>query len=97
MLCYYLFLMYQLIGLPYFFTGEIFGGIFVGSDRNDTEILMQLLGQCCLCLSNEHSGNQGSCEGGRDSVPQLLSRIKGPWAVIYWQVNPSGKFLFFFS
>lgn len=31
----------------------------------------------------------GGCKG---SVPNVLSRIKGPWAIIYWQVTLSGKF-----
>lgn len=33
----------------------------------------------------------GGCKG---SVPNALSRIKGPWAIIYWQVTLSGKFQF---
>ncbi|KAM2764894.1 hypothetical protein COP1_021023 [Malus domestica] len=58
------------------FNGEIFGGIDIGRDENDGEVLLQLLVQCC-------SG----------SVPDVLSRIKGPWAIIYWQ--ESSKTLWF--
>lgn len=57
--------------------GEIFGGIDIGRDENDGEVLLQLLGECCSI-----------------SVPAVLSKIKGPWAIIYWQVTPSGKFGF---
>lgn len=65
------------IEFGFFLKGEIFGGIDIGRDENDGEVLLQLLGECC-------SG----------SVPDVLSRIKGPWAIIYWQVIPSGKFGF---
>ncbi|CAI9096453.1 OLC1v1032607C1 [Oldenlandia corymbosa var. corymbosa] len=75
------------------YNGEIFGGICVGNDCNDSEILMKMLGRCCSCLSHDHSIKHGSCEEGEISVPQLLSRIKGPWAFIYWQ--NSSKTLWF--
>ncbi|XP_028754081.1 asparagine synthetase domain-containing protein 1-like [Neltuma alba] len=51
------------------YNGEIFGGIHIASDYNDAEFLMQALAKC----------------GSRDSIPDLLSMIKGPWAIIYWQ------------
>ncbi|XVF43242.1 hypothetical protein PTKIN_Ptkin02bG0024600 [Pterospermum kingtungense] len=67
------------------YNGEIFGGIEVGSDNNDTEVLMQSLGKCCSCRSQEHT-TTCSFEGqGKGSVPDVLSVIKGPWAIIYWQ------------
>lgn len=64
----------------------------MSSDSNDTEILMQHLGQCCSRISSPHNENHTSGER-RSSVPELLSRIKGPWALIYWQVTFCGKFL----
>ena len=54
------------------------------------EFLLQTVGECCSC---------GSCatdrcvECGKSSIAGVLSAIKGPWAIIYWQVTPSGKFL----
>lgn len=74
------------------FEGEIFGGIYINSDSNDTEILLQALGKCCS--SNSHLCTiTDSCDGKRQSsIPGVLSAIKGPWAVIYWQVT--GKLLF---
>ncbi|KAL3654307.1 hypothetical protein CASFOL_003988 [Castilleja foliolosa] len=69
------------------YNGEIYGGINIGSDRNDTEILMQSLRQCCSFISSTCS------EENRKTVPELLSRIRGPWALVYWQ--DSSKTLWF--
>ncbi|XP_021299708.1 asparagine synthetase domain-containing protein 1 [Herrania umbratica] len=73
--------------------GEIFGGIEVGGDNNDTEVLMQSLGKCCSCLSQEHTTTCTFKGQGKGSVPDVLSVIKGPWAIIYWQ--ESSKTLWF--
>ncbi|CAN1838789.1 Asparagine synthetase domain-containing protein 1 [Linum perenne] len=56
------------------FNGEIFGGVRVGKDDNDSEVLMQTLEKCC-----------SSSGEGKSSVLEVLSLIKGPWAIIYWQ------------
>ncbi|KAK1293009.1 hypothetical protein QJS10_CPB17g00740 [Acorus calamus] len=64
-------------------SDEIFGGIDVSSDKNDGEILMHELGGCCSCSTTSCS-NIGE---GEKSVPDILSMIKGPWALIYWQAN----------
>ncbi|KAL6570960.1 hypothetical protein OROGR_000510 [Orobanche gracilis] len=67
------------------YNGEIYGGIRIGSDSNDTKILMQSLGQCCSCISHGES-KSSTCSGeNKKSIPELLSRISGPWALIYWQ------------
>ena len=76
-----------------YFQGEIFGGIHVGNDSNDAEILMQYLGKCCACGSQGHTTACNNSGLGKSSIPELLSIIKGPWAMIYWQVTLSGKFL----
>ncbi|XP_030449428.1 uncharacterized protein LOC115671883 isoform X2 [Syzygium oleosum] len=67
------------------YNGEIFGGISVGCDENDAEILSQYLARCCFGCS--HGDNCSSrCSGNEEaSVPDVLSRIKGPWTIIYWQ------------
>ncbi|XP_043718521.1 asparagine synthetase domain-containing protein 1 isoform X2 [Telopea speciosissima] len=67
------------------YNGEIFGGIEVGSDSNDSEVLMDALGSCCSC--DFHTSERKCCSTGKalSSVPELLSTIKGPWALIYWQ------------
>ncbi|KAK9676036.1 hypothetical protein RND81_11G049600 [Saponaria officinalis] len=62
------------------YNGEIFDGIHMSSDNNDTEVLLQHLVNCCLCQSHD---NVSSCHG--EPIPSLLSSIKGPWSVIYWQ------------
>lgn len=69
------------------YNGEVFGGIELSSDSNDAEVIMQSLGKCCNCLSHNHEGACSSSGNGKYSVPELLSTIKGPWALIYWQVT----------
>ncbi|CAL5399297.1 unnamed protein product [Camellia sinensis] len=69
------------------YNGEIFGGIYLSNDSNDGEILMESLGNCCSCSSH---GQMEACHGsekGQNSVPNLLSTINGPWALIYWQAS----------
>ncbi|KAI3976704.1 hypothetical protein MKX01_008562 [Papaver californicum] len=57
------------------YNGEIFGGLHVDNDCNDAEILFRALGNStCCCVEKEEI-----------SVPQLLSTIRGPWGLIYWQ------------
>lgn len=72
-----------------FLLGEIFGGVLVESNSNDGEVLLQYLGGCCShscesdpCLDSFGCRRKEQCT----TVPNALSRIKGPWAVIYWQV-----------
>ncbi|KAJ8774710.1 hypothetical protein K2173_017156 [Erythroxylum novogranatense] len=67
------------------YNGEIFGGVHVDRDGNDGEVLLHMLGKCCSCSSSEHETACSSNEQGRDSIPHVLSSIKGPWALIYWQ------------
>lgn len=75
-------------GAFFHFEGEIFGGIHVSFDSNDAKVLLQSLENCCCC---QFHGNSSSCCG--KPIPELLSSIKGPWAVIYWQVSSwTGKF-----
>ncbi|KDP41316.1 hypothetical protein JCGZ_15723 [Jatropha curcas] len=75
------------------YNGEIFGGIYVESDSNDGEILMRTLGKCCSCSSDEHTSACSSGGKEESSVLDVLSTIKGPWAIIYWQ--DSSKTLWF--
>ncbi|KVH97715.1 Asparagine synthase, partial [Cynara cardunculus var. scolymus] len=70
-----------------YLIGEVFGGIELSSDSNDAEVLMQYLGKCCNCLSHNREGACSSSGNGKYSVPELLSTIKGPWALIYWQAS----------
>lgn len=68
--------------LDFYFAGEICGGIEMSGDNNDTEVLMDSLGDCCQCSSHD-----GDTICSRKNIPELLSLIKGPWALIYWQVS----------
>ncbi|XP_020523832.1 asparagine synthetase domain-containing protein 1 isoform X1 [Amborella trichopoda] len=76
------------------YNGEVFGGIHVDRDENDGEVLMHALRSCCSCKCH---GDRKVClcseKMGHIRVPQLLSTIKGPWALIYWQ--ESSKTLWF--
>lgn len=59
--------------------GEVFGGIHVDRDKNDGETLLDALEKC--------GDYKDRCvEEGKFSVPDILSSVKGPWALIYWQV-----------
>ena len=73
--------------------GEIFGGIRIGSDENDAEILMRELENCCYCCPQLGKRACHCDESGKSSVVEVLSRLRGPWAIVYWQVTLSGKFL----
>ncbi|KAL8249843.1 hypothetical protein R6Q59_006711 [Mikania micrantha] len=64
------------------YNGEVFGGIKLSNDNNDAEVLIESLSKCCNCLSHDHDG---TCFPGKYSVPEFLSKIKGPWTLIYWQ------------
>ncbi|GER31860.1 asparagine synthetase domain-containing protein [Striga asiatica] len=67
------------------YNGEIYGGIHIGSDSSDTQALMKSLGQCCSCTYHGER-KPSTCSGEYNkTVPELLSSIKGPWALIYWQ------------
>ncbi|KAI8786989.1 asparagine synthetase domain-containing protein 1-like isoform X1 [Biomphalaria glabrata] len=52
-------------------NGEIFDGIQVEEDENDTQVLFNALTKCT----------------GDDTVLKLLESIHGPWAFIYWQAD----------
>ncbi|PKA53962.1 hypothetical protein AXF42_Ash011442 [Apostasia shenzhenica] len=67
------------------YNGEIFGGVQFTEDSNDSEVLLHALERCCTPGCRELHFN-GSCSAEhRKSVPEILSAIKGPWALIYWQ------------
>eukprot|EP00879_Flechtneria_rotunda_P011431 GHRR01011941.1.p1 GENE.GHRR01011941.1~~GHRR01011941.1.p1 ORF type:complete len:860 (+),score=375.52 GHRR01011941.1:91-2670(+) len=53
------------------FNGEIFGGLEIAPNSNDGKCLLMAMGEA-------QSANE---------VPQLLSKLRGPWSLIYWQAN----------
>ncbi|XP_048318236.1 uncharacterized protein LOC107429043 isoform X3 [Ziziphus jujuba] len=67
------------------YNGEIYGGLHIGSDENDTEVLLQTLEKCCSCNSHLNNRICHCDERGKLSVVDVLSTLKGPWAIIYWQ------------
>ncbi|XP_067843812.1 asparagine synthetase domain-containing protein 1 [Heptranchias perlo] len=50
-------------------NGEVFGGIEIGPEDNDTQIILQHLSSC----KNE------------EAILSVISSIQGPWAFIYYQ------------
>ncbi|XP_073005455.1 uncharacterized protein [Typha latifolia] len=67
------------------YNGEVFGGVHVECDKNDAESLLYALERCCSCDFSRLDKACSCNENGRKSVPEVLSLIKGPWALIYWQ------------
>ncbi|KAL5553618.1 hypothetical protein UlMin_041019 [Ulmus minor] len=67
------------------YNGEIFGGIQIGTDENDIETLMGAMENCCSCNSHLQKGKCSCDESVKVSVVDVLSAIRGPWAIIYWQ------------
>ncbi|KAJ3145396.1 Asparagine synthetase domain-containing protein 1 [Geranomyces michiganensis] len=65
----------DLIGNQLCFNGEIFGGLQVPRDLNDTDVLASAL------------------EASERGVLEVLSSLRGPWAVVYWQ--PTERKLWF--
>lgn len=66
------------------YNGEIYGGLRVAVDSSDTETLLHALEYCCSC--GRELGKACSCiQNGGKTVPDILSTIRGPWALIYWQ------------
>ncbi|XP_061091095.1 asparagine synthetase domain-containing protein 1 [Conger conger] len=56
-------------GNVFLWNGEVFGGLPVGQEENDTHVLAQHLSHSQL----------------PDEVLSVLSRVRGPWAFIYYQ------------
>lgn len=71
------------------YNGEIYGGIHIDIDGNDTQSLLSSLESCCCCDPHIVVRDEAypCCESVGKSVPQILSTIKGPWALIYWQTD----------
>ncbi|EEE53475.1 hypothetical protein OsJ_36613 [Oryza sativa Japonica Group] len=69
------------------YNGEIYGGVHVADDQNDTQSLLSSLESCCSCECHALVRDEAClcCGSVGKSVPQILSTIKGPWALIYWQ------------
>eukprot|EP00898_Chlorokybus_atmophyticus_P002784 jgi/Chlat1/3506/Chrsp23S03693 len=53
------------------FNGEVFGGLPVAPEENDADVLLHALANCDA--------------NNNIPVPSVLSQLRGPWAVIYWQ------------
>ncbi|MCO5579970.1 hypothetical protein L7F22_033837 [Adiantum nelumboides] len=77
------------------FNGEVFDGPNVESNENDAQVLLDSLGDCCSCVCHAECASMDSCTclfSERDSrihtsIPQFLSTIKGPWALVFWQAE----------
>lgn len=58
--------------------------------ENDTLRLMAALGTCCACACHAATPSDKLCacntEVVHETVPTILSVLRGPWALVYWQV-----------
>lgn len=76
-------------------TGEIFGGLPVPRGSNDTELLFAALKSCCSCACHGSSVTALCSCTAQDllnvhkTVPSILSSLRGPWALVFWQVRSS--------
>ena len=60
-------------------NGEVFGGIPVPADQNDTQIVFaELQRRAAEGMGDDCGGRQSSC------VMSVLGSIEGPWSCIYW-------------
>ncbi|XP_024393279.1 uncharacterized protein [Physcomitrium patens] len=75
------------------YNGEIFGGLRVQPGENDTLVLMTALATCCACDCHASLSNIPCACSTRDTtgvhktVPKILSALRGPWALVYWQAK----------
>ncbi|GAB5586427.1 Asparagine synthetase domain-containing protein 1 [Umbelopsis nana] len=60
-------------------NGEIFGGIEVDADENDTQMLMRELEQI----------NEIEDDWSDSQVLDVLQRIEGPYSIVFWQASTS--------
>jgi hypothetical protein len=80
-------------------SGEMYDGIPMTSEQNDTSVLMEALGRACIARSQDDVSDQmdtktassveNPAESPNGTVDQILSLIQGPWALVYWQVCAS--------
>ena len=66
-------------------TGEVFGGLHVPAGASDTATLFTALQGACrdpLPLQDGTTDAPGSDVPA--GVPGLLSRLRGPWSLVYW-------------
>lgn len=77
------------------YNGEVFDGLPIKFDENDGQVLLDLLHKCCSCHCHSKCAAPQSCScteskvctNSHASVPELLSTIKGPWALVFWQAE----------
>lgn len=69
------------------YNGEIFGGLQVEDGENDTVRLMEALGTCCARACHGTLGDEICACKGEVTVQSVLSALRGPWALVYWQAE----------
>jgi len=69
------------------FNGEVFGGLpGLGRRDNDASALLQALataGSPSVSDGGDDNGDGGG-DGGGGGITRVLSRLRGPWALVYW-------------
>lgn len=72
------------------FNGEVFSGLNIPEGGNDGKALLAALQQASSCdaaaaqsSSDDSRGDSGSSAAA--GVVEVLSKLRGPWSLIYWQ------------
>ena len=64
---------------PRALPGEVFSGLWVEEGQNDGAALLDALAK------DPPSANCPALASPADSIPAILSALRGPWALVYWQ------------
>lgn len=67
-------------------NGEIFGGLDIPPGQNDGSLLLEALSTASTAADDTNSEGE---EEEESPVIEVLSRIRGPWAVVFWQASTS--------
>jgi asparagine synthetase B (glutamine-hydrolysing) len=65
------------------FNGEVFSGLDIPQGGNDGKALLAALQQAPVQSASSAAAGGSVCEG----VVGVLSKLRGPWALIYWQAQ----------
>ncbi len=66
-------------------AGEVFGGLHVPAGASDAAALFAALQRAsCALAPHQASTTDVTSDDGSAGVPGLLSRLRGPWSLVFW-------------